>query len=111
MTAGSADTITDFQTGVDVIDFLDAPAADGTAGTGNYVELATIFTTYADAELAAKNAFAPSNTGNALVYVVTQVGTDSYLFVDEATQGNGDANAVVFLQGITLAGIAATDIV
>jgi hypothetical protein len=44
-----------------------------------------------------------------LVYVVAQVGTDSFLFVD--TGGSAAADSVVLLQGVSLAGIAASDIV
>jgi hypothetical protein len=107
VTAGTADAITDFQTGVDTISFGLA-AGNGTTTTGNYVELGTIYTTYADAEMAAKSQFNQSDT---TIYVVTQVNNDSYLFVDFIPTGNSEADSVVFLQGVTLNSIAASDIV
>ncbi len=105
VTPGTADTITDFQTGLDVLTF-GGPAANGTAVTENYIELSTAYTTYADAEISAHIAFM---TAPSLAYVVTQVGQDVYVFVD--TGGTTDADSVVYLQGVLASGIAATDIV
>jgi Ca2+-binding RTX toxin-like protein len=105
ITLGTADTITDFRTGEDVITF-GAGFGNGTAGSGNYLELSTLYTTYSDSELAAKVAF---TTQTSLAYVVAQVGADTYLFAD--TDGAPDADSVVYLQGVTLAAISASDIV
>ena len=42
--------------------------------------------------------------------MVAQVGSDSYLFLDN-DPATGTTDGVIFLQGITLAGIAAGDII
>ena len=104
ITLGTADIVADFQTGIDVLTFGAGPAQS--AAGGNYIELPTAFTTYASAETAAGTAFADQAS---LVYVVAQVGSDAYVFVD--TGGPADADTLVYLQGVALSGIAAADIV
>lgn len=98
---GTADTIVDFQTGVDAISF---GAAAGN-GASNYQELDLIFANYIEAQQAVHNAFTATP---ALAYVAVQVASDTYVFAD--TGGGPDADSVVFLQGVSLSSIAATDI-
>lgn len=98
---GTADTITDFETGADVLSF-----GAGAGATANYAEASPLYLTYADAEAAAQSLFLGQPS---LTYVVTQVGANSYLFVDSS--GDHSADSVVLLQGVALSGIAASDIV
>jgi len=105
ITPGTADIVTDFQTGIDTLTF-GMGAAIGPPGSGNYTELSTLFTTYANAETAAQTTFSAQPS---LIYVVTQVGSDTYVFAD--TGGTTDADSIIYLQGVALSGIAAADIV
>jgi Ca2+-binding RTX toxin-like protein len=104
--AGTADTVTDFSGGTlgqGVAGGTGDTITWGTAGTvSNYAEQTA--TSYAAAESQAGGLYG-SNT--ALVYVVIQVGSDSYLFHGTS----GAADTVVFLQGVTLTGIDSANFV
>ena len=107
VTAGSADTVVDFNGGT-----LGQGLTAASGGVGDRLSFGWIGTTtnyaeqtatsYADAQTQAVGLF---GANSALHYVVTQVGSDSYLFV--STGGSADASlSVIFLQGVALTGIS-----
>ncbi|EIJ34260.1 calcium-binding protein [Thiothrix nivea] len=98
LTLATADTITDFESGTDLI-YVDlaAPVAD------SYLEAAAV----ADFATALGNANAAMD--GTVVFYLTNVGNDGLLFVD--TDANGSANEVIKLTGITSANFALTDLI
>ncbi|BAT57575.1 serralysin precursor [Variibacter gotjawalensis] len=98
----SADTITDFVTKSDKIEF---GAAAGSAT--NYKEGAA-----AVADFAAALAAADAQLDGTVKYSAQQVGSDTYVFFDDNGTVTGETNThVVKLTGVTLAGIEAADII
>jgi len=86
-------------------------AGDATANTGTYVEASAAVADFAAALTAANTALATlAGTSAATeLYSFQWDANNGYLFND--TDGNGTADQVVVLVGITGASIAATDIV
>jgi len=105
----SADEITGFVSGTDKLGL--GVAGDDTAITGNYVEAATEVADFTAAKTAADTALSTlAGTSSATeLYAFQWDSTNGYLFND--TDGNGTADQVVVLTGVTGAGIAASDIV
>ena len=98
-TEATADVITDFVSNVDKISFA------GPAGSaGNFQKAGA---DVADFTAALNNANVALDT--TILYSAQQVGTDTYLFWDQS--GDGNADQAVKLIGVSLAGIAANDIV
>lgn len=100
-TSTTFDTITDFLTKSDTIDFSGAVAGSST----NYSE-ATVAVADFTAALAAANT---ALDGAAVLYSVQQIGSDTYVFADDAATGS--ATEVVKLTGVALAGVEFGDIV
>ena len=98
-TLTSADKITDFVSGTDVITFVGL--ADGSGS--NYAEAAA-FADFGAARTAADSAF----NGTVQYYLTSISGGNGVLFFDANLDGNVDG--VVELVGITAANFAATDI-
>ena len=110
ITLATADTITDFVTGVDHLQL--GHAGDATAGTGNYVEATAqvlnfdVAHTAADAALALLHVSAPAQLE---LFAFQFDATNGYLFDD--TNHDGVAEQVIVLAGVhTAAGFAAADI-
>lgn len=98
ITLATADTITDFVSGMDTI-------KTGTAGTAlNYLE-AVAAVNFVTAQANADAAF----DGTVVYYLTSTVADGGLLFVD--SDANGTADAVIKLTGITAANFAFTDIV
>ncbi len=100
ITAATADTITDFVTKVDTLDFTGAVAGSST----NYSEALAAVADFAAALAAANVAL-----DGTVLYNAQQVGSDVWVFADNA--GTGSATEVVKLTGVSLAGIEFGDIV
>jgi len=100
ITAATVDTITDFVTKVDTLDFTGAVAGSST----NYSEALAAVADFATALAAANVAL-----DGTVKYNVQQIGSDSYVFADNA--GTGSATEVVKLVGVSLTGIEFGDIV
>ncbi len=109
ITLATADRITDFATTADKLKL--GLVGDATADTGNYVEAGSVVTNFAAALTAANAALATlgGTSGAAELYAFQFDATNGYLFND--IDGDGDADQVIVLTGITNAGIAATDII
>jgi hypothetical protein len=99
-TATTVDTITDFVTKSDTIDFTGIIAGSST----NYSEA-----TAAVADFTAALAAANTALDGTVLYNAQQVGSDVYVFADAA--GTGSAVEAVKLTGVALAGIEFGDIV
>ena len=97
----TADVIAAFVTGADTLSL-------GAAGSStNYAEGAADVLTFAAALLAADVLFA-ADAGD-LLYAFQTDGTDGWLFED--TDGDGDADLVTVLTGLTSSDLISTDIV
>lgn len=111
ITVATADTIKNFLSGTDKLKMGTAADAS-TVGAINYHEAAAAVAGF-DAALTAANTIlaqlATNNTGDVEAYAFQWDATNGYLFND--TDGNGTADQVIILTGITGAGIAATDII
>lgn len=109
ITVATADTITGFTSGFDTLKM--GTAGDATANTGTYVEASAAVADFAAALTAANTALATlAGTSAATeLYAFQWDTTNGYLFND--TDGNGTADQVIVLVGITGGSIAATDIV
>ncbi|NBN63991.1 DUF4214 domain-containing protein [Pannonibacter tanglangensis] len=106
ITVASADSITGFATGTHSI------ALGFAGGATNYSEAAAAVADFATALTAANAALAALKVANPVVTEFANFqwdGTNGYLFND--TDGNGSADQVIVLVGITGAGIAQGDIV
>jgi len=101
ITQATADIITDFNGGVDVISGM------GVAGSaaGEYTEAANV-ADFATALAAANAVFAGAN--NQSYYLTSATGVGGLLFIND--DNNATADAVIILTGITFANFAATDI-
>ena len=79
------DSITGFQSGIDRITF---EIAEGAGSAANYLSLSS---TFADAINA--NAAADAELNGEVLYVLTEVGSDTFLFVDSDGDGTADISA------------------
>jgi len=104
-----ADFITGFAGGVDTLKL--GLAGDATAGTGNYVEAVAVVADYSAALTAANLALAAlAGTSAATeLFAFEFDATNGYLFND--VNGDGTADQVIVLVGVTNAGIDATHII
>lgn len=109
ITTATADSITGFATGIDFLRM--GTVADATPASGNYVEAVAGVANFAAALVAANNALTTlAGTSPAPeLYAFQWDGTNGYLFND--TNGDGTANQVVVLVGITGTMIASADII
>jgi len=109
ITLATADVIIDFTTASDTLKL--GLAGDATADTGNYVEAGAAVADFAAALVAANAALATlsGTSGAGELYAFQFDGTNGYLFDD--VDGDGVADQVIVLTGITDTGIAAGDIV
>lgn len=98
--AAEADVVTDFVTKVDTLDMTGPVAGSAT----NFSKATATVADFA-AALAAANAALDKS----VLYNVQQIGSDSYVFADAAASGS--ATEVVKLVGVSLSGVAYTDIV
>lgn len=112
--AADADIVTDFVSGTDTLSFLSTVAggANVAATATNYGEGTAAVASFA-AALSAANTQITTGVG-AVLFSAQQVGTDTYVFFDGS--GDGDITSaagdyIVKLTGVTLEGIAYTDIV
>jgi len=99
-TSTTFDTITDFVTKSDTIDFTGAVAGSST----NYTEA-----TAAVADFTAALAAANTALDTTVLYNVQQIGSDTYVFADAGATGS--ATEVVKLTGVALTGVEFGDIV
>lgn len=111
ITVATADSVKNFLTTVDTLKLgINGDAAG--VGTTNYHEAAAAVTDFA-AALSAGNTIlatlATNNTGAVEAFAFQWDATNGYLFND--TDGNGTADQVIVLVGLTGAGIAAADII
>ena len=112
ITVVTADTITDFATGVDLIKLGLAGDATAAAATQNYVEASVAVVDFTAALAAANIALAALNgtAGNtaAELYAFEFDAVNGYLFND--TDGDGDADQMIVMTGINNTEILAADI-
>lgn len=111
LSPATADRVADFVSGADKLSL--GLAGNAAAGTGNYVESATVLADFAAALASANTALAALNAtaggAAARLYAFRSDADNGYLFVD--TDSDGDADQVIVLAGVTAATFAATDIV
>lgn len=109
LTVATADSITGFTTAVDTLKL--GVVGDGTVGTGNYVEAGAAVADFDAALTAANTALAALATTSAAteLFALQFDATNGYLFND--VDGDGVADQVVVLVGVTNATFADTDIV
>jgi hypothetical protein len=111
ITVATADSVTGFLSGTDFLKM--GTAADAaTANAVNYSEASIAVADFAAALTAANTALATlaaGNTGAVEAYNIQWDATNGYVFND--TNGDGTADQVVLLVGVTGASIAATDII
>lgn len=109
ITTASADSITGFATGIDFLRM--GTVADSTPASGNYVEADAGVADFAAALVAANNALTTlaGTSPAAELYAFQWDGSNGYLFND--TNGDGTANQVIVLVGITGTMIASADII
>ena len=109
LTVRTADTITDFQFGIDKLKL--GLAGDGTVDTGNYVEnsigVADYFTAYSAAN-AALNVLNNTSTATEL-YAFEYDSNSGYLFID--SDSDGAAEDLIILSGVESTTISAGDII
>ena len=103
LVAGATDVITDFVSGVDVIDVNGSDALADAGSVGNYGE--AVVADFAAGQAAADAFFDGATTA----FFLAEVAGGSYLFIDENV-GSAPDN-VVFLAGVTAATFNFTDIV
>jgi len=105
----SADEITGFTTGADKLQL--GLLGDDTAVSGNYVEAGAAVADFTAALTAANTALSTLAATSAAteLYAFQWDASNGYLFND--TDGNGTADQVIVLVGVTGSGIAATDII
>jgi Ca2+-binding RTX toxin-like protein len=112
ITVATADTITDFESGSDQLS-LGLAGSTTTNATENYGEAGAAVADFAAALSAANNALATLNSNGvttaATLYNFQFDATNGYLFED--ITGDGTADQVIILTGITDGDIAHTDIV
>ncbi|KFB78193.1 hypothetical protein [Candidatus Accumulibacter cognatus] len=104
-TATNFDTITDYVTAVDIIDFGATTLAAATAGTSGLTINAAGLVTAGAANLAAFVAAVGGVAGAAGASTVYDNGVNSYLFISDGVAGLGANDVLVQLTGIT--GLAA----
>ena len=111
LTVASADTVTDFVTGTDILDLsmTAAGAADAVIADGAGLANLTAVVAAADAVFGA----GATNNDDAVVYYNVSGGGDAYVLVDVDDSGTFDAgDTLTILTGIDLVGeIALTDLI